>query len=165
MYLSLHSPITEALPFAYSLLQDNPIVAFGETATISCHEFENVHYFSTKEENYQVEYKCETPSSFAGKTGSELGCEKCAEVDGCTVAETCTTASNSKCADCSGLPSDKSAYRKFASSTDKATVCTKCGGLTCGDNTEVLFIRCNRLIHTASVCQTLHTFFFPLCTA
>jgi len=152
--------LKSSLPPYINVQAENPNVAFDKTATISCHNFNNEYYFSKKEENYQVEYKCETPTSFEGKTGSELECAKCTKVDGCSVAETCTTASNSKCADCSGLVSNKGAYRKV-SSTDKATVCTKCGGLNCEDNTEVLLTRCNHLIYTASDCQTFHALFFP----
>ena len=134
-----------ALTFVCSLPQkdSSSTVPFGKTATLACDHKngrkDSKNYFSKMRENDEVEYVCQTPTSFTDKTGSELQCTLCEVVDGCAVSETCTTASNSKCSDCSRLTSAKGAYRKFASRTDIATVCAKCGGLKCEDNKEVLF--------------------------
>lgn len=105
---------------------------------LKCGYFSGDNYYSGTQENNQVVIKCETVNSFKNvqksKISADLQCAKCSDVDGCAVAETCTTASNSMCRDCSQLAdASDGAYRYITTQTE----CKKCGQ-DCPEGTQVL---------------------------
>ena len=116
-------------------------VLFGQSVTLRCGKYENDNYFSTVEENKQHRIECKARDSFNVRIDSQLGCDKCSDVAGCAVPETCTTQDNSRCADCSDLKdSPKGAYHD---DRGISTICKKCG-VDCSSENSVVF--CKRLL-------------------
>lgn len=96
------------------------------------------HFSTTRGPGVEAVYRCDHQHSLAGEDGSELQCTLCAEVEGCAVAETCSSRADSRCADCSALlpAGDRNAFR-VTGSPGQADTCAKCGGNQCGDGKEV----------------------------